>query len=89
MALKLSSAVGAVAAPGPMLPEIPGWVGQYCLIAWGFPLYSFANVRFHVGMVVGCWLLLVTWFFASKKKTCADSVKRSCQAAGMKSFLGT
>ena len=28
MALKLSSAVGAVAAPGPMLPEIPGWVGS-------------------------------------------------------------
>ena len=39
------------------------------------------------------WLLVVgcCWspFFASQKKTCADSVKRSCQAAGMKSFLGT
>ena len=40
MALKLSSAVGAVAAPGPMLPEIPGWVSS---IAWPglSPLYSF------------------------------------------------
>ena len=55
MALKLSSAVGAAAAPGPMLPDIPGMLGRQYYLAR--PLFK---GPLGVPLTVYPWYLLCT-----------------------------